>query len=313
MVGMNVLDGLLQGVVDEPDEDRWSVLADWLEEHDDPRRAELLRLHRRLLATCCEPGRHGNRAAWQARVVELLGQGVSPCVPQRSVVLGVGVEMVFSFLPPGTFLMGSPHNELGRDDDDETQHRVTLTKGYWLAIYPVTQAQWQAVMGNNPSMFKGDNLPVEMVSWDDCQDFVKKLGRKTGKRFLLPKEAQWEYACRAGTTTPFHFGETISTDHANYDGNHTYGQGKKGVYRQKTTLVGIFPANAWGLYDMHGNVWEWCEDWYEPYASEDDTVRVLRGGSWLNDPRLCRSACRVGEEPGHRLGYIGCRVLLCLD
>ncbi len=126
--------------------------------------------------------------------------------------------------------MGSPRSEEQREDN-ETQHRVTLTKGYWLGIHPVTQAQWQAVMNGNPSKFKGDNHPVEMVSWDDCGSFCKKLGEKTGTRFRLPTEAEWEYACRAGTTTPFHFGETISTDEANYDGNYIYGKGKNPIIR----------------------------------------------------------------------------------
>ncbi len=236
-----------------------------------------------------------------------------------------GVEMKFAWCPPGTFLMGSPSSEEqrgGYDGADETQHRVTLSRGYWLGIHPVTQPQWQAVMGSNPSKFKGDTLPVETVSWDDCQEFVKKLGQKTGKRFRLPTEAEWEYACRAGTATPFHFGETISTDQANYNGNYTYGKGKKGVYREKTTPVGSFPANAWGLYDMHGNVWEWCRDWYGARPSDDikdqqgensGTARVLRGGSWYHPPRLCRSAFRLGRVPGIRGDIYGCRVLLCLD
>jgi formylglycine-generating enzyme required for sulfatase activity len=252
-------------------------------------------------------------------------QKAQPKEPQPGEVttidLGKGVEMKFAWCPPGTFLMGSPAGEPERSND-ETQHRVTLTKGYWLGTHPVTQAQWQAVMGSNPSQFKGDTLPVETVCWDDCQAFVKKLSEKTGKRFRLPTEAEWEYACRAGTTTPFYFGETISTDQANYDGNYTYGKGKKGVYREKTTPVGSFPANAWGLFDIHGNVWEWCQDRYGPYASSDiidpqstdnGTARVLRGGSWYCNPGCCRSACRSSYEPGHRHGYFGCRVLLCLD
>ena len=143
-----------------------------------------------------------------------------------------------------------------------------------------------------------------------------------GKRYRLPTEAEWEYACRAGTTTPFHFGDTISTDQANYDGNHTYGKGKKGVYRQKTTPVGSFPPNAWGLYDMHGNVWEWCQDWFGPYpkgdnidqkGSEKGEYRVLRGGSWIFFPLRCRSARRYWSAPGRRGHDCGCRLVLCLD
>src|SRR5262249_26689915 len=158
--------------------------------------------------------------------------------------------------------------EEGRSDD-EVQHRVTLTGGFFLGVHQVTQAQWQMVMGSKPSRFKGENLPVERVSWDDCQEFCKRLAERDGKRYRLPTEAEWGYACRAGTATPFPFGETISPDQANYGGYYTYGKGKEGVYRQKTTPVGSFPANAWGLFDMHGNVYEWCEDWYGPYQSED--------------------------------------------
>ncbi len=238
-----------------------------------------------------------------------------------TVLLRPGSEMKFAWVPPGTFLMGSPASELQREDD-ETQHRVTLTKGFYLGTHQVTQAQWWAVMGNNPSEFKGDALPVENVSWDDCQEFVKRLGQKTSKRFRLPTEAEWEYACRAGTTTPFHFGETISTDQANYDGNYTYGQGKKGDFREITTPGGSFPANAWGLHDMHGNVLEWCQDWFGPYPKEDQKdpvgsntgiARVLRGGSWFNDPRNCRSACRSRVDPGVSDDDCGCRLLLFLD
>jgi formylglycine-generating enzyme required for sulfatase activity len=243
----------------------------------------------------------------------------------------LGVTMSFAWCPPGTFLMGSPTTESERKDD-ETQHRVTLTKGYYLGIHQVTQAQWQAVMGSNPGDFKGDNRPVENVSWDDCQAFCQKLSSKTGKRFRLPTEAEWEHACRAGTTTPFHFGETISTDQANYDGrdydgndydgNDTYGKGKKGQYRKETTPVGNFPANAWGLFDMHGNVYEWCHGWYGDYPQGDtkdpqDTnngdARVLRGASWYVSPGGTRAACRDWCAPDYRDGYFGCRVLLCLD
>jgi uncharacterized protein (TIGR02996 family) len=297
------------------------ILADWLDEQGRPQEAELLRLHVDLLATCCQPDEHPERIQQQARVVELLAAGVCPCVPRQTIVLTEKVELTLIWIPPGTFLMGSPTREAQRDKN-ERRHRVTLTRGFHLGIQPVTQAQWQAVMGNNPSLFKGDDRPVEQVSWDDCQAFCAKLSQLTGKRFRLPTEAEWEYACRAGTTTPFHFGETLGTEQANYDGNHTYGRGKKGVYRQQTTPVGSFPANAWGLFDMHGNVWEWCQDWYEPYLQGDikdpqsgnnGEARVLRGGSWYNDPRWCRSADRDGSAPDLRDRSAGCRVVLCLD
>jgi formylglycine-generating enzyme required for sulfatase activity/predicted Ser/Thr protein kinase len=247
-----------------------------------------------------------------------------PAKPQRKAddVYTNSLGMKFAWIPPGTFLMSSPANEPERDAD-ETQHGVTLTKGFHLGVHQVTQAQWQAVMGGNPSHFKGESdLPVEQVSWDDCVAFCEALGKKDGKKYRLPTEAEWEYACRAGTTTPFHFGATISVNQANYDGNSIYGAGKKGIYRQKTTPVGSFPANAWGLFDMHGNVWEWCADWFGPYPEEElkdpqsannGAARVLRGGSWDALPWLCRSAYRLRDAPGRCRIDCGCRLALCLD
>jgi formylglycine-generating enzyme required for sulfatase activity len=239
--------------------------------------------------------------------------------------LGNGIEMNFAWCPPGTFLMGSPKDEEGREDyqgADETQHWVTLTKGFWLGVTPVTRAQWRAVMRRNRSSVKDGDRPVENVSWDDCQAFCRKLGERTGEAFRLPTEAEWEYACRAGTTTPFHFGATLSTEQANFDGNYAYGNGKKGVYRGQTTPVGSFPANAWGLRDLHGNVWEWCADWYGPYpkaesrdpkGSSNGDARVLRGGALGFQPWRCRSAFRFRFAPDCRFGPFGCRVVLCLD
>jgi sulfatase modifying factor 1 len=232
------------------------------------------------------------------------------------------IGMKFVWIPPGTFMMGSPKEEKERFDN-ETQHKVTLTKGFYMGVYTVTQEEWQAVMGKNPSFFKGEkNLPVEQVSWDDCQDFIKKLREKDKKPYRLPTEAEWEFACRAGTTTPFHFGETISTDQANYNGDLTYGNGKKGKYRKKPTPVGSFTANAWGLHDMHGNVAQWCQDWQgdypqkdvvDPQGAEKSQFRVLRGGSWLAIPQHCRSASRHWLEPGNRYRLFGLRVCFFLE
>ena len=231
--------------------------------------------------------------------------------------------MKFVWIPPGNFLMGSPKEEKERNDN-ETQHKVTLTKGFYVGVYTVTQEQWQEVMGKNPSKFQGEkNLPVEMVSWDDCQEFIKKLREKDKKPYRLPFEAEWEYACRAGTATPFHFGETISTDQANYNGDGAvYGDGKKGVFRRQTTPVGTFAANTFGLFDMHGNVWQWCQDWLGDYPQKDvvdpqgpDTglYRVLRGGSWNYSPQLCRSASRNRYEPGHPYFFIGFRLCFFVE
>jgi formylglycine-generating enzyme required for sulfatase activity/predicted Ser/Thr protein kinase len=232
---------------------------------------------------------------------------------------GTSLEMVA--IPGGTFMMGSPETEEGRYDSESPQHRVTVAP-FFMGKYPITQEQYEAVMGNNPSDFKGKKRPVEQVSWDDANEFCQKLSQKTGKKYRLPSEAEWEYACRAGTTTPFHFGETITTDVANYDGNYTYASAPKGVYRQKTTDVGSFPANNFGLYDLHGNVWEWCADiWHENYngapsdgsiweSGGDNTQRLLRGGSWCILPRNCRSADRYGDNPDSRDDIIGFRLVL---
>jgi sulfatase modifying factor 1 len=232
------------------------------------------------------------------------------------------VGMKFVWIPPGNFMMGSPKEEKGRYNS-EAQHEVTLTKGFYMGVFTVTQEQWLTVMGNNPSTFKGEkNLPVDTISWEDCQEFINKLREKDKKLYRLPTESEWEYSCRAGTKTPFSFGETISTDQANYLGDATYGNGKKGVNREKTMPVGSFPSNAFGLHDMHGNLFQWCQDWYGDYPQKDvvdpqgpdkGQLRVHRGGSWIDDPRLCRSAFRGGYEPGVRDSVCGFRVCFFVE
>ncbi|MEB3334833.1 MAG: formylglycine-generating enzyme family protein, partial [Cyanobacteriota bacterium] len=225
-----------------------------------------------------------------------------------------------------------PATERGRDDDEGPQHRVRL-KGFFLGQTPVTQAQWQVVaawpkqeleLNPDPSAFQGPNRPVEQVSWEEAMEFCRRLSQRTRRGYTLPSEAQWEYACRAVTTTPFSFGETLTPELANYDGNHTYGSGPKGTYRQATTDVGGFPANAWGLHDMHGTVWEWCLDpWHDNYQGapsdgrdwvsegSQEARRLLRGGSWDFHPGRCRSACRDGGHQDFRHSYVGFR--LCVS
>lgn len=210
----------------------------------------------------------------------------------------------------GTFQMGSPESETDRGRD-ETQHTVTVSN-FSMGKYEVTQKQWRDVMGTSLSNFKDcDNCPVEQVSWDDIQEYLKKLNAKTGKKYRLPTEAEWEYACRAGTKTPFNTGENLTTDQANYDGNYPYKNFPKGKNVGKTTPVGSFAPNAWGLYDMHGNVWEWCSDWYggdyyknspvqNPQGPTTGTYRVLRGGSWSDVGRNCRSSERNNNTPAYR-------------
>jgi formylglycine-generating enzyme required for sulfatase activity len=233
--------------------------------------------------------------------------------------LGNGVKLEMVEIPAGTFYMGSPENEVGRNDSEGPQHQVNVPN-FFIGKYPLTQAQYQAIIGNNPAHFKGNNRPVERVSWNNAVAFCQKLSQKTGKNYKLPSEAQWEYACRAGTTTPFYFGESITPDLVNYDGNGVYAAAPKGQYRKQTTDVGTFPPNAFGLYDMHGNVWEWCEDdWQENYINAPvngsalisrSDYKLLRGGSWNDFPGYCRSACRFNYSLDyHDYDLIGFRVV----
>ena len=222
------------------------------------------------------------------------------------------VEYPFRWCPPGTFMMGSPINERERGLD-EIQHQVVLTYGFWMLETEVTQEMWAGVMkNNNPSAIKEDKLPVDTVSWNECHEYIQKLSglnvAPSGWRFSLPTEAQWEYACRAGTTTPFHFGDTLDRDSANFGRNLA-----------RTAEVGSYPANAWELRDMHGNVWEWCLDWYGnyPFVSVTDPVnassgsnRVLRGGGWFHVANDCRSAFRRNRDPSVRNHAIGFRLAL---
>lgn len=217
--------------------------------------------------------------------------------------------------------MGSPKDEIERMADREQQHLVTLTRGYWLADTACTQALWIAVTGINPSRFQESlNLPVETVSWDDVKQFIRRLNaQETGLNARLPTEAEWEYACRAGTSTPFSFGTRITPNQVNFNGNYPYAGAKKARYREKTVPVKSLPANLWGLYEMHGNVWEWCADWLDIYHA-NETVdpkgpnsgvsRVLRGGSWHSHARRTRSTYRYWTTPDARLQNIGFRLAL---
>ena len=224
------------------------------------------------------------------------------------------------WIEPGTFLMGSPATEAERFDNEGPQHEVQIANGFWLFDTPCTQALWQAVMRDNPSEFKSPNRPVESVSWNNVQEFLQRINQLVPGLDLhlqLPTEAQWEYACRASTTTPFSFGETITPDQVNYDGNYPYRGGRKGVYRRETVPVASLPANAWGLYEMHGNVWEWCAAGQRSYSTEAVTdpvrpmqagvYRVLRGGSWGSHARYVRSAYRYANDPGSRSDYYSFR------
>ena len=242
--------------------------------------------------------------------------------PQSSFTedLGKGIKLEMIAIPGGTFWMGSPANEAERDSDEGPQHQVTVPN-FFMGKYPLTQAQYQAIIGHNPYYFKGNNRPVENVSWDDAVLFCQKLSQRTGKNYRLPSEAEWEYACRAGTKTPFSFGDNITTDLVNYNGTYPYKSAPKGKYREQTTDVGTFPPNPFGLYDMHGNVWEWCEDdWHENYidaptdgsawnSQSGSNTKPLRSGSWYSDARSCRSAARTRLSRAFRSSRYGFRVV----
>jgi formylglycine-generating enzyme required for sulfatase activity len=243
----------------------------------------------------------------------------------------------------GTFTMGSPDNETGRDNDEGPQHQVTVSS-FYMGKYEVTQAEYETVMGINPSEFKGSNLPVEQVSWFDAVEYCNKRSQQEGLSpaytisgtgenrsvtwshsaqgqgggYRLPTEAEWEYACRAGTTSPFSTGDNITPDQANYDGNYPYNNRAPGIYQEKTVAAGSFQPNAYGLYDMHGNVWEWCWDWYGVYpgggqTDPEDTSpgagHLIRGGSWNSSARGLRSANRNGGAPSGRDSLMGFRLV----
>ncbi len=238
-----------------------------------------------------------------------------------SLILKVdNARQAFRWIPPGRFLMGSPAAEAQRGSA-ERQHEVSLSYGYWLADTACTQAFWLAVWPVNPSHFDACRQnPVENVSWHDAQGFISELNKRLpGLAARLPSEAEWEYACRAGTTTPFYFGENVSTEQVNYHGEYAYAGGASGIYRQQTVSVATLPANPWGLYEMHGNVWEWCADWYADYTTEPQhdprgppygKMRVLRGGTWSDPARYARSATRSRIEPAYRPRSTGFRLVL---
>ena len=232
------------------------------------------------------------------------------------------------WIKPGTFTMGSPSNESDRESEEGPQTQVTISKGFWMSQYETMQEEYLAVMGTNPSWFTGDlKCPVERVSWNDATNYCAKLtdrertaGRlPTGYIYRLPTEAEWEYACRAGTTTATAFGNNLSSDQANFDGRYPYGGATKGPHLENTSKVGSYAPNAWGLYDMHGNVYEWCLDWYgaypggnvtDPRGSNTGSYRVNRGSCWDDDGRYCRSAIRYYDWPGDWDIDIGFRSVL---
>jgi formylglycine-generating enzyme required for sulfatase activity len=247
----------------------------------------------------------------------------------------IGMKLVR--IPAGKFVMGSPATEAEREAGEE-QHEVTITRPFYLGVHTVTQGQFGQVMGKNPSFFGQRNggssdHPAEQVRWNEAREFCAKLSAlpeemKAGRTYRLPSEAEWEYACRAGTTTPFNFGDALSSKQANFNGNFPYGRAEKGPFLHRTAKVGSYPPNAWGLYDMHGNIYEWCNDWYDsdyykrspqenpkgpesgamPTGFGNNFFVVVRGGCWLDEGRACRSARRFRLQQSEPYRWTGFRV-----
>jgi uncharacterized protein (TIGR02996 family) len=332
---------LLQAVHRDPlDETSWLVLADWLEEHDEPGPAEVIRLGRTLR----RPPHEGARRAAEQRLQGLLAAGVRPCVPAVANSIGMGLALI----PPGTFLMGSAPGEEGHRDEEAPRHQVEITRPFYLGIAPVTVRQfrgftqasgyrteaeerggaslwtggtWTQEAGcfwQSPGWPPGDDEPVLCLTWNDAVAFCSWLSQKEARVYRLPAEAEWEYACRAGTATPFHFGPGLGSTQANFNGNYPCGAAV-GPYLGRACAVGSYPCNAFGLFDLHGNVWEWCADWHDgdfyrhgpardPQGPGTGSFRVLRGGSWADHGRSCRAANRHRALPVSRYNNFGLRV-----
>jgi uncharacterized protein (TIGR02996 family) len=288
------------------------ALADWLEERDRLREAELTRCQHHLdSADLDDP----SRCDLEARVQQLLAEGVRPLVPLLDLELKPRVKLDAALILPGSFYMGTTRKEIAWSDrtwrsrrNERPRRRVTLTRAFYLAIYPVTQVQWNALLRNRPAHFQGADRPVECVLWDRAQEFCRRASKKTGRTVRLPTEAEWEYACRAGTQTAY------------ASGNDEEALRRAGWFNlRETQPVGRKQPNGWGLYDMHGNVWEWCADAHARYPDLDrvDPVhavesqeRIARGGSYSNPHGACRSGCRIGFMAGGANDFIGFRVAI---
>jgi uncharacterized protein (TIGR02996 family) len=309
---MNLETSFLDSIRESPGEaSLWLILADWLEEQDDPR-AELVRL---TLALRTEP-EHKEFHQRQTRVQALLAGGMKPLVP--TFTNSVGIEL--ALIPAGSFLMGSPEDEEGHSNN-ERQHPVRLTSHFYLGCHPVTNAQYRAA-GGEVEHDPGDDYPVVDVSWENAVRFCQMLSalpaeRAAGRVYRLPTEAEWEYACRAGTTTPFHFGMGGNSKLANFDGKRPSGDAERGPMVGRMTPIGTYPPNPWGLYDMHGNIINYCQDWagrFRGVAVTDPTgprrgqYRICRGGAWSFPAAACRAAYRNNREPVSFSDRVGFRV-----
>lgn len=322
---------LLAALVIAPeDTTAWLALADCLEEEGETQRAELIRITREMHRLREGP----MRRSFEQRVINLLALGVLPCVPERVNSLG----MRLAFIPPGRFRMGSPVKSEPRRMDDEKLHSVRITRGFWLGVFPVTQAEYRLGIRRSPSFHKvgriknssadPNRFPVENVTWQEAVDFCERLGARreeanAGRVYRLPTEAEWEYACRAGISThyPFHLGLTLGPGQANFNCRYPYPPEEltKASVLGRPCEVGRFTPNAFGLYDMHGNVDEWCNDWYgdtyyeespavDPTGPNEGYIRVIRGGSWRGQGEDARAAVRIGYTPDRRHIHVGFRV-----
>ena len=313
------------------DQVAWLALADALEEADDPR-AELVRLTTRLRTTQA----YEQRDLDEARVQRLIREGMDPCMPRLTVSLNVEMTLI----PPGVFMMGAKKGEWDQGAKETPRHPVTLTKPFYLGTHLITQKQYRTLMKSNPSTFlpdpeshynvpfkSTDTFPVDGISFEMAEEFCERLSARATERrakrvYRLPTEAEWEYACRAGTSTMFHYGPQLDSRMANFDGNYAFPErqddGEEIIYLFRTCPVGSFRPNAFGLYDMHGNLWEWCSDRYsdrtytraartDPTGPKRGSSHVLRGGSWIDAGWNCRSATRTYDEALH---YVGLRIAM---
>lgn len=322
-----------QALIERPgDEAGWLVLADWLDDQGRSEQGELTRLHARLRGLLTDT----ERQPLEERACRLLAAGARPWIPQMTNSIG----MVFVLIPPGIFWMGSEENSRFPHGEESPRHLVTITRPFYLGQHQVTQHQYEAVLGTNPSHFRRDHprcrrletsaFPVETVSYTDIELFCQQLAelpaeQKAGRRYRLPTEAEWEYSARAGSSTWFHVGDTLTPDQANFSASYALadedGLSSGGGVLGRTTPVGSYAPNLFGLHDMHGNVWEWCSDWYssgyyarspgeDPAGPKRGERRVLRGGGWSTSSDLCRSALRGHNTVDARHNYNGFRVVL---
>jgi formylglycine-generating enzyme required for sulfatase activity len=329
---------LLEALAGEPSSSvLWHALADCRQEMGDPA-GELLQLHLRVRAEWNSPGRE----AWQMRMAELLADDVTFGLPTFTNSQG----MQFVLVPPGRFLMGSPVTEQGRSPHEQ-QHVVEITRAFWMGVHHVTVSQFRAftqasryrtsaeargdqATWHSPGIVQEGDHPVVCVSWEDAGVFCNWLTDRDGRQeYQLTTEAEWEYACRAGTPAswPFHFGTSLSSHQANFHGDAPYGSGRKGPYLGRTSPVGAYRPNGFGLHEMHGNVWQWCEDWYsgtyylespelDPHGPDEASLskyasmRAYRGGQWNAGANVCRAAYRYGLDPADSNPYLGFRLAI---